>query len=171
MKEKMKVEGADRRDHPNMYLWLKIKVEVITILFHQRRFDDCSDAIVIARMECQAINDLFFLRQLMEIEFYMEIYRGEIDIALKSADKIRKHATAYYQTDIPYSIFLGNLSEFMYNKDKRFDCIDVAKEGRTIVWLRLRDYGLDLEPQNLNFKGDLVKVNKSRAKPNEDVLA
>ena len=42
----------------------------------------------------------------------------------------------------------------MYNKDKRFDCVDVAKEGRTIVWLRLRDYGIDLDPQNINFKGD-----------------
>jgi hypothetical protein len=89
----------------------------------------------------------------MEIEFYMEVYRGEIDSALRSADKIRKHAAAYYQTDIPYSSFLGNLSEFMYNKDKRYDCVDAAKEGRTIVWLRLRDYGIDLEPQNINFKG------------------
>jgi hypothetical protein len=45
------------------------------------------------------------------------------------------------------------------------------KEGRTIVWLRLRDYGIDLEPQNVNFRGNEVKVNKARSKPNEEVLA
>jgi hypothetical protein len=52
-----------------MYLWLKIKLEIIAILFHQRRFDDCSDAIAVTRLECTSINDLYFLRQLMEIEF------------------------------------------------------------------------------------------------------
>lgn len=45
------------------------------------------------------------------------------------------------------------------------------KDGRTIVWLRLRDYGIDLEPQNVNIRGTDVKVNKARAKPNEEVLA
>ncbi len=80
-----------------MYLWLKIKVEIINILFHQRRFEDCSDAIAVTKLECSTINDLFFVRQLMEIEFMMEVYRGEIEAALRSAEKIRKHASAYYQ--------------------------------------------------------------------------
>jgi len=52
-----------------MYLWLKIKVDLIWILFNQRRFDDCSDAIAVTRLECSSINDLYFSRQLMEVEF------------------------------------------------------------------------------------------------------
>jgi hypothetical protein len=64
-----------------MYLWLKTKIEIITILFHQRRFEDCSDAIATTRLECQSINDLLFVRQLMEIEFMMEAYRGELESA------------------------------------------------------------------------------------------
>jgi len=84
---------------------------------------------------------------------------------------VRKHASAYNQNDRQYSIFLGNLAEFMYNKDKASaECIEVAKEGRTLVWLKLRDYGIDLDPQNINSSA-LVKVNKSRSKPNEEVLA
>lgn len=59
----------------------------------------------------------------------------------------------------------------MYNRDRRGESADIMKEGRTIVWLRLRDYGIDLEPQNVNFRGTEVKVNKARAKPNEEVLA
>jgi hypothetical protein len=34
----------------------------------------------------------------------------------------------------------------MYNKDKRYDCVDVAKEGRALVWLRLKDFGIDIDP-------------------------
>ena len=76
----------------------------------------------------------------------MEVYRGEIESALVSASKIRKHASAYYQNDVAFATFLGNLSELIYNRDKRYDCVDIVKEGRTILWLKMRDYGIDLEP-------------------------
>lgn len=170
MKEKQRVEAADKREHPHAYLWLKCKIEVITILMHQRRFDDCQDCIAITRLECSALNDLYFSRQLLEVEFAMEVLRGDHDSALRTAEKVRKHATAYHQADLPLASFLGNLSEFMYNSRKG-DCVDASKEGRLIIWLKLRDYGLDLEPQNINGRGD-VRVNKARVKPNEqDALA
>ena len=38
------------------------------------------------------------------------------------------------------------------------------------MWYKLRDLGLDLDPQNINFRGD-IKVNKLRPKLTEDVLA
>ena len=79
-----------------MYLWLKIKVEIITILFNQRRFEDCSDAVAVTRLECKSIGDQVFTRHLMELECMAELYRGEIDQALKSAEKVRKHAAAYF---------------------------------------------------------------------------
>lgn len=58
----------------------------------------------------------------------------------------------------------------MYNKDRRSESNEVVKEGRMIIWYKLRDEGLDLDPQNINFYGD-VKVNKQRVKPNEEILA
>ncbi len=76
----------------------------------------------------------------------MDVYRGEIESAIRTADKVRKHASAYNQNDMAYSLFLGNFAELLYNKDRRTECQDVIKEGRTIVWLRLRDYGIDLDP-------------------------
>jgi hypothetical protein len=101
----------------------------------------------------------------------MDVYRGELESASRTADKIKKHASAYYQSDLAYSHFLGNYAEFLYNKDRRLECQDNVKEGRAIVWLRLRDYGIDLDPQNVNSRGQEVKVNKARVKPNEEVLA
>jgi hypothetical protein len=58
----------------------------------------------------------------------------------------------------------------MYNKDRRTESNDIVKEGRMIVWYKLRDYGLDLDPQNINV-ANTVKVNKNRPKLEEGVLA
>ena len=44
-------------------------------------------------MESQSVNDKLFLRHLMEYEFLMEIYRGDIESALRMSEDIRKHAT------------------------------------------------------------------------------
>lgn len=102
--------------------------------------------MAVTRLECQSIGDLFFVRQLMELECLAELYRGEIEQAFKTAEKVRKHAAAYFQNDLSLAVFLGNLAEFMYNKDKRFECVDVSKEGRSIVWLKLKDLGIDIDP-------------------------
>ena len=59
-----------------MLLWLKTKIEIISILFSQRRFEDCSDSIAIAKLECMTIKDQFYLRQLNEIDFMMQVYDG-----------------------------------------------------------------------------------------------
>lgn len=78
-----------------MYLWLKIKSEIIQILYHQKRFEDCSDTIAVTKLECTSVNDQYFLRHLMEVEFQMSVYNGEIEEALKKAEEIRKHAQKY----------------------------------------------------------------------------
>ena len=60
--ERLRVEAINRRQHSNMYLWLKTKLEVIGILFGQRRFEDCSDCITVTKLECMSIRDQFFTR-------------------------------------------------------------------------------------------------------------
>lgn len=52
----------------------------------------------------------------------MDVYRGEIESAIRNAEKVKKHAAAYYQNDIAYAQFLGNYAEFLYNKDRRVEC-------------------------------------------------
>lgn len=43
-------------------------------------------------------------------------------------------------------MFLGNLSEIIYNKNILSTVCDPIKEGRMIVWYKLRDFGLDIDP-------------------------
>lgn len=55
--ERLKVEAMSKRRHPNMMLWLKTKIEIISILFSQRRFEDCADCIAVAKLESLSIKD------------------------------------------------------------------------------------------------------------------
>lgn len=133
-----------------MLLWLKTKIEIISILFSQRRFEDCSDSIAIAKLECMAIKDQFYLRQLNELDFMMQVYDGQTQSALNKGRELRLHAQKYFQNDTKYAEFLGNLSELMYDLDKREEAIDIVKEGRLIAWYKLRDQGIEIDQQNLN---------------------
>jgi hypothetical protein len=58
----------------------------------------------------------------------------------------------------------------MYNIDKRDEAIEVIKEGRMIVWYKLRDYGIEIDPQNINAATD-VFVDQSRKALSEDALS
>lgn len=100
-------------------MWLKTKVAIVQILFSQRRFEDCSDTIAVTKLECMTIKDSFYIRQLDEIDFMMQVYAGQTQSALNKGREIRMHAQKYFQTDKNYADFLGNFSELMYNIDKR----------------------------------------------------
>jgi hypothetical protein len=71
--EKERIQAAERREHPHMYMWLKIKAKIIEILIHQRRVEDCADVLAVTHLESSAINDKFFSRLLMEFDFKMMV--------------------------------------------------------------------------------------------------
>ena len=58
----------------------------------------------------------------------------------------------------------------MYNIDKREEAVEVIKEGRMIVWYKLRDYGIEIEPQNINAATN-VFTDLSRKALSEDALS
>jgi len=91
------LEADPRRKHPHMLLWLKTKIEVIDILFRQKRFEDCEDSIEITKQECEAIKDQVFRRQLNEVEFMMMVQYGDRDKALVKGRSIREHAKKFSQ--------------------------------------------------------------------------
>lgn len=61
---RQEVEEMERRMHSHMGLWLETKVEIIGLLYSQKRFEDCQDAIAVTRLESQSANDVFFCRRL-----------------------------------------------------------------------------------------------------------
>ena len=40
-----------------MLLWLKVKVEILSILLSQSRIEDVTDALSVTKLECMAIRD------------------------------------------------------------------------------------------------------------------
>jgi len=169
-REKMKIERAEKRDHPHIYLWLKTKIQILRILFYQKRFEDCDDCLFVLRKECKEVNDQLFLRQIMEVSFMMTVYKGDVVGAIKEGKAIKTHANNYNQNDIQYVTFMGNFSEFLYNKDKRADTGEIIREVRMVLLKRLRQLGLEINNQNINTK-EATMVNKNRVKVNEEILA
>jgi hypothetical protein len=133
----------------------------VEILFSQRRFEDCSDSIAVTKLECMAIKDNYFVRNLDIVDFMMQVYDGQTQSALNKGREIRLHAQKYFHADRAYAEFLGNFSELMYNIDKREEAVEVIKEGRMISWYKLRDQGIEIDRLNINSATDvLVDVNR-----------
>lgn len=168
--ERLKVESQNKRKHPHILLWLKNKIEITSLLFTQKRFEDCADTIAVTKLECMSIKDQFFIRRLDEIDFMMQVYSGQTQAALNKGRELRLHAQKYFHNDQGYAEFLGNFSELMYNIDKREEAVEVIKEGRMIVWYKLRDYGIEIEPQNINAASD-VFIDQNRKALSEDALS
>jgi len=55
--ERLKIEAQNKRKHPHILLWLKIKIELTSLLFTQKRFEDCADTMAVTKLECMAIKD------------------------------------------------------------------------------------------------------------------
>jgi len=167
---RLAVEADPKRKHPHMLLWLKSKVEIITILFFQKRMEDVQDSIAITKLECLNIKDKFFTRQLDEVDFMMQVAAGERASALNKGREIVAHAKQFTQMDQSYTEFLGNLSELMYNIDKSEEAAEIIKEGRLIAWYRLRDQGIEIDQQNINGLLD-VNVDSQRKKIDDGAVS
>ena len=149
-KARLEVESQLRRKHPHIMLWLKTKIQIIQILLSQNRIEDVIDSIAVTKLESLAIRDQLYLRQLEEIDFMVLVKSGKIQEAMQKANEINTHARKFYQTDLSYAEFLGNLSEILYNLGKSEEACEAVKEGRKIAWYRLRDQGIEIDQQNIN---------------------
>ena len=128
-----------------MILWLKTKVEILSILLSQSRIEDVTDALSVTKLECMSIKDQLYIRKLEEIDFMVLVKCGKVQEAILKSNEINTHAKKYHQSDVSYAEFLGNLSELLYNLGKSEDACNVVKEGRKIAWYRLRDQGIEIE--------------------------
>ena len=59
-------------------LWLKTKIEIISILLNQSRIEDVTDSISVTKLECMAIKDQLFIRKLDEIDFMVLVKGGQL---------------------------------------------------------------------------------------------
>ena len=163
------VEASERRQHPQITLWLATKISIIQLLLAQKRFEDCEDAIAVTRLEAKSVRDQRYERMLREVEFQIKVQAGDLNEALVIAKEIISHAGKFNQSDASLCEFLGNLSELYYVHSKSSDAVGVVEQARNLTWKRLREYGLVVAAQDINDHGD-VKVQEDRKKPSEEEL-
>jgi hypothetical protein len=94
---------------------------------------------------------------------------GEIPQAMNKGYEIRNFAKKSQQDDKDYAEFLAMFAELLYNIDKREEAVEIIREARVLFWLKSRNNGVEIMPQDINSRGD-VMVNADRKKPSEDVL-
>lgn len=100
----------------------------------------------------------------------MQVYAGQTQQALNKGRELRMHAQRYFHSDAAYAEFLGNFSELVYNIDKRDEAVEIVKEGRMISWYKLRDQGIEIDPQNINMATDVL-VDSNRKALSDESLA
>lgn len=87
-KARIEVENQLRRKHPHMLLWLRTKIEIISILLSQNRIEDVTDSVSVTKLECMAIRDQLFIRKLEEIDFMVLVKGGLVDAAIQKSNEI-----------------------------------------------------------------------------------
>ena len=75
---KAEVQAQLKRTHPHIMLWLKTKIEIISILLSQSRIEDVTDSISVTKLECMAIKDQLYIRKLGEIDFMVLVKGGQL---------------------------------------------------------------------------------------------
>jgi hypothetical protein len=71
--------------------------------------------------------------------------RGEIVQSLVMFDQIRETAKKNSYTDYRIAEFYGNMAELIYHHVGPDKCIEVFKEGRMMLWLGSKNYGLKID--------------------------
>lgn len=72
------------------------------------------------------------------------------------------HAEKNFQTDEAFVLFLGNLSELLYDKSKSNEATQVVKQARDLAWAQLRARGLQVDSMNFNSKTVLLWEDRKK---------
>jgi len=142
---------AEFRGHINPYLWFKMRVELLNILYLQGKYEDCDILIKNIIEDCDKLKDIYFKRLSQQIQCYILVRKGKYEDAEKLSVEILSNAKKANQSDIKLAQFIGNLAEMQYKfKKEPKQIIELLKEARIIFWQLLKNYGLELEPVDIN---------------------
>eukprot|EP01022_Parablepharisma_sp_SALTPOND_P033058 TRINITY_DN88118_c2_g1_i1.p2 TRINITY_DN88118_c2_g1~~TRINITY_DN88118_c2_g1_i1.p2 ORF type:complete len:1323 (+),score=181.16 TRINITY_DN88118_c2_g1_i1:10188-14156(+) len=142
---------AESRLHINPHLWFKLRFELLNNIYLQEKYDDCEILIKSLLEDAERLKDVYFRRLAQQVKCYILVRRGKHEEAEKMFTEVVKSAKHYGQNDARLAYFTGNIAEMFYKfkKDPKV-VIDLLKESRIILWQLLKNYGLELDPIDIN---------------------
>ena len=139
----------EKCDLPHAYLWLKVKLQLVDILFSQARYDEVIIHIDNAKTECDALNDTFYTRIFNQYIILIKASNGSITESLDMYYDIKQHAEQYSHKDIELIKFYANVAEVLFDYQKSSDigqkAQDIFKLSRDMLREYLLTIGLELE--------------------------
>ena len=139
----------EKCDLPNAYWWLKLKLQLVDILFSQARYNEVIIHIDNAKTECDALNDTFYTRILNQYTVLIKALNGSITESLDMYYDVKAHAEHYGHEDIELIKFYANVAEVLFDFQKTGDIDqkpqDIFKHSRNMLRKYLLTVGLELE--------------------------
>ena len=165
-------EQSGIREHITGYLWMKLKSELLYVLYYQGRYIDAEGLIVNIMSESEKLHDNFFCRIAKQINCYIHAKKGKYDECCKMYKEIIDSAKSEQQSDVQLALFMGNIAELMFrHKYDPSEVIEILKEGRVIMWQQLKNEGLEIEPIDINktlqLKTEVKMLTQGVLKENE----
>lgn len=159
--EEINPDLNEKSELPSPYIWAMIKHEFIDLLFQQSRYEEVAAQIQIAKVECQQLQDTYFIRMYYQMLSYIKIHRGEIEGGINMFEGLKTYSEQYGHDDVKLAQYYSNMAEFFY-ETKPERCIDIFKESRILFWINLQNRGLKVVDVNdyIDIENGSVKKQK-----------
>ena len=153
-------------------MWVIAKYEFIEILFKQARYEEVAAQIKVAKVECEQVNDTYFMRLYYEMLTIIKIQRGELEEASNMFEGLKNYAERLNHDDTKLAQFYSNMAEFFYtSKPER--CLEIFKESRILFWINLQNRGMKVTNVNdyIDIENGSVKQEKIPEEKEKEVDA
>ena len=144
------IESVHIRHHADSFYWLMVKRFLLAILLKEGRYIDSKFIIKEIKAESAITNDSYSVRIALQFEAYIHIFRGEIKDGIAKFNEAKTLGEEKHHLDPQLAFFITDFGEFFYSEGYEQDALLALKDSRLIMWRLLKDYGLEIEPVDIN---------------------
>ena len=162
------LQSSDRYPGACGFYWMKMKAELVGLLVEQKRFPEAKSQIKCAQEEAKSLQDVYFVRLLLEADLWMDLMEGRHEGLLGKVRAIKEYAKKHHHNGWRLASFYGNAGELLLTLQGK-GCVEEAltllKEARIMMWYKMRDYGVELEPTDFNKSAAQLKLDADVKQP------
>lgn len=137
------------------HLWLKVKSEMANTLFFMKRWTALLDFITVISNDSTKLNDNWYKRKSLQLEFRVKVILGHKSEAIKLAGDIGDMAKKNKDTDVDLGTYFADLGEFNFHEGNHREALSNFREAKKILLEYLRNYISEFDFANMN---DLFKT-------------
>lgn len=148
------------RNSLGTFFWLKVKLRLAELLYFQSRYAEAQVYAQSLRVEACRLAEEYFERFSYEIEAYVLVRLGKVDLAVESFEKMRSIGENNFYADPEFAIGLSNYAGFLFERGHFEPALEVVGLARKKIRAYLEKNGfcnkqIDIN-KDLNVKQVLI---------------